>query len=160
MILVAVYSRKYSDTLVPSSTYSDIWTEYNCSGRTTFTEHHIIIIIRTRENVNISYAHRIGTGNREHGLVRCCYLFFSVTSNKSLSGQSKTLIRLRALCGAGLCAPSFAANAKRPIFACCYFVISSNRWKSLCRMRTGEIQLTVRNKYVNMRKKCTSIIYQ
>ena len=55
--------------------------------------------------------------------------FFSVTSNKSLSGQSKTLIRLRALWGADLCAPSFAANAKRPIFACCYFIISSNRWK-------------------------------
>ena len=40
----------------------------------------------------MSYAHRVGTGNREHGLVRCCK-YFSVTSNKSLSEQSKTLIR-------------------------------------------------------------------
>ena len=62
----------------------------------------------------MSYAHRAGTGNREQGLVRCCK-YFSVTSNKSLCGQSKTLIRLRALWGAGLCAPSFAAYAKRSI---------------------------------------------
>ena len=27
----------------------------------------------------MSYAHRVGTGNREHGLVRCCK-YFSVTS--------------------------------------------------------------------------------
>ena len=67
-------------------------------------------------------------------------------------GQSKTLIRLRALWG-GACAPSFAANAERPIFACCCFIISSNRWKSLCRMRTGEIQIIARNKYVNIHKK-------
>ena len=72
------------------------------------------------------YPYRVGTGNREHGLVRCCK-YVSVTSNKSLSGQRKTLIRLRALWGAGLCAPSFAAYAKRPIFECCYFIISSNR---------------------------------
>ena len=113
----------------------------------------LLLFIRTKGNVSMSYAHRVGTGNREHGLVRCCKYFFSVTSNKSLSGQGKTLIRQRALWGAYLCAPSFAADAKRPIFACCYFIISANRCKRLCRMRTVEIQITVRNKYVKIHTK-------
>ena len=95
------------------------------------------------------YAHRVGTGNRKHCLVRCCK-YFSVTSNKSLSGQSKILIRLGALWGAGLSSSSFAAYAKRPFFACCYFIIISKRWKKLCRMRTVEIQIIVRNKHVKV----------
>ena len=44
----------------------------------------------------MSYAYRVDTGNHEHSLVRCCQ-YFTVTSNKSTSEQSKTLIQLRAL---------------------------------------------------------------
>ena len=58
----------------------------------------LLLWIRTKENVSMSYAHRVGTGNREHDLVmvRFCK-YFSITSYKSISGESKTLIRLSAL---------------------------------------------------------------
>ena len=52
----------------------------------------LLLIIETREKFNMPYACTVYTGNHEYSLVRCCQ-YFSVISNKSISEQSKTLIR-------------------------------------------------------------------
>ena len=70
------------------------------------------------------------------GVLFCQY---SVSSNNSISRQSKTLIRLRALWCACLSASSLAAYATRHISACCCFILSSYMWTSLCHMRKVEI---------------------